>query len=561
MLSLRPAPSNNPYALVSENNGVGPSDSYEHERIRSSEIKKRSWDGLLKIKIMGLEPAPELFAIAIVYFVQGILGLSDLALEYFMKDSLQLQPAQASLVLGVAEIPWVIKPLYGFISDSIPLWGYHRRSYLLVAGVVGTCAWSALALWVSSTGGTLTAMLLTGMSTAFSDVVIDAIVVELSRGAPQATAGSLQSLCWASKSVGVISTAYLSGRLVDIAGTRAVFGITALFPLVVSGTSFLIQENKSGMLSHAHNTTIATGSQAYQAVGVSDPHHPSEMPHGEVQECHPSSSCSGQGITKYGLAMWRELTFGLWVMWSQVQRLWSVIKRKSILLPTLFIFFWMATPSASVALFYFETSKLEFTPEFLGWLKLAGAVATLIGIIIYNSCLKSTSIRSILFWSMLLYAALSSTTLMLVSGLNRAIGISDQAFALGNEIILTLIGEVSFMPILVLSAQICPAGVEATLFATLMSLINGAESLGDALGSALTAALGVTASNFNNLFLLCALCIASGLLPAPLLLLLPRQLDDDSESLKPAGQEEEVQLIAVHHSNSGGKEHPLHEEH
>lgn len=33
----------------------------------------------------------------------------------------------------------VVKPLYGFISDSIPLFGYRRRSYLALCGFLGGC--------------------------------------------------------------------------------------------------------------------------------------------------------------------------------------------------------------------------------------------------------------------------------------------------------------------------------------------------------------------------------------------------------------------------------------
>ena len=42
-------------------------------------------------------------------------------------------------------------------------------------------------------------------------------------------------------------------------------------------------------------------------------------------------------------------------------------------------------------------------------------------------------------------------------------------------------------------------GVEATLFATLMSILNGGSFAGSALGSGLTAAFGVTATNFTLL--------------------------------------------------------------
>jgi hypothetical protein len=37
----------------------------------------------------------------------------------------------------------MIKPLYGFISDSVPLWGYRRRSYLAVCGLMGEPAFGS----------------------------------------------------------------------------------------------------------------------------------------------------------------------------------------------------------------------------------------------------------------------------------------------------------------------------------------------------------------------------------------------------------------------------------
>lgn len=79
------------------------------------------------------------------------------------------------------------------------------------------------------------------------------------------------------------------------------------------------------------------------------------------------------------------------------------------------------------------------------------------------------------------------------------------------------------MPILVLAARLCPPGVEATLFATLMSISNGGGVAGGVLGAGLTQFLGVTSQNFDNLALLLVLCNASSLLPLPFLSLLPSE--------------------------------------
>lgn len=79
------------------------------------------------------------------------------------------------------------------------------------------------------------------------------------------------------------------------------------------------------------------------------------------------------------------------------------------------------------------------------------------------------------------------------------------------------------MPILVLAARLCPEGVEATLFATLMSILNCGAFVGSFGGAALTQAFGVKSDNFDNLFVLVAVCTAGTLLPAPFLGLLPSE--------------------------------------
>lgn len=86
------------------------------------------------------------------------------------------------------------------------------------------------------------------------------------------------------------------------------------------------------------------------------------------------------------------------------------------------------------------------------------------------------------------------------------------------------------MPVLVLAARLCPPGVEATLFATLMSISNGGGVCGGLLGAWLTQFLGVTSQNFNNLALLLIICNATSLLPLPLLRLLPSEVDIESTS-------------------------------
>jgi len=132
---------------------------------------------------------------------------------------------------------------------------------------------------------------------------------------------------------------------------------------------------------------------------------------------------------------------------------------------------------------------------------------------VYNRFLKTVAIRDVLFWSSIIATPLGLTSLLLITHVNRDWGIPDQAFVFGDDVALALLGQISFMPILVLAARLCPPGVEAVLFATLMSINNGAGTVGTELGAVLTKILGVTETNFDNLGLLTIICNVSSLYP------------------------------------------------
>lgn len=445
----------------------------------------------------GNEPTPELIAILIVYFVQGILGLARLAVSFFLKDNLALSPAQVAALMGIAALPWVIKPLFGFISDGVPLFGYRRRPYLILSGLMGTSAWLCLATVVDTAWAATGAILLSSLSVAISDVIVDSLVVERARNESLSDSGSLQSLTWGASAVGGLITAYLSGWLLQQFSNQTVFAITATFPLLVSLVAWFIAEESVDSRPH-----ISTA-------------------------------------------------------WKQIKDLRSAVTQKAIWLPTAFIFLWQATPSADSAFFYFTTNELGFEPEFLGRVRLVTSVASLIGIWMFQRFLKNIPFRSMMGWTTVISSVLGMSALLLVTHANRTLGIDDHWFSLGDSLILTVMGQITFMPVLVLSARLCPEGVEASLFALLMSVYNLAGLLSHELGALLTHWLGVTETNFDHLWLLVVITNASSLLPLPFLGWLPAadpqaeiQAAETRKSLPPSD-------VFEHHTPGSMSEQPF----
>jgi folate/biopterin transporter len=442
-------------------------------------------ESLTQRVFLGHEPSPELVAILLVYFVQGILGLARLAVSFFLKDELGLSPAQVSALLGIVALPWMIKPLFGFISDGLPLFGYRRRPYLILSGLLGTAAWVALATTVHSAWAATLVIALSSLSVAVSDVIVDSLVVERARGESLSDAGGLQSICWGASAVGGLITAYFSGFLLEHFSNRTVFLITASFPLIVSLVAGLIAEDRV-------------------------------------------EKATDWGVVK-----------------GQIVQLKGAIAKRAIWMPTAFLFLWQATPTADSAFFFFTTNELGFEPEFLGRVRLVTSMASLIGIWLFQRFFRLVPFRTIFAWTMVISAVLGMTMLLLVTHANRSLGIDDHWFSLGDSLVLTVMGQIAYMPVLVLAARLCPPGVEATLFALLMSVTNLAGLLSYEFGAVLMHWMGINENNFDHLWQLVVLTNLSTLLPLPLIGWLPAGESLEEERLLARSDEATEALSSV----------------
>ncbi|GJX08744.1 probable folate-biopterin transporter 2 [Tanacetum coccineum] len=74
-------------------------------------------------------------AVVVVYGLnQGLGGaLARVGTEYYMKDVQKVQPSEAQAYSGITNIPWIIKPIWGLLTDVVPILGYRRRPYFILA--------------------------------------------------------------------------------------------------------------------------------------------------------------------------------------------------------------------------------------------------------------------------------------------------------------------------------------------------------------------------------------------------------------------------------------------
>jgi BT1 family len=145
-----------------------------------------------------------------------------------------------------------------------------------------------------------------------------------------------------------------------------------------------------------------------------------------------------------------------------------------------------------------------------------------------------------LFWSTIASFPLGMLPVLLITHVNRDLGIPDDLLIYGDDVALAALGQMAFIPTLVLAARLCPPGVEAVLFATLMSINNGAGTVGTEIGAFLTKWAGITESNFDNLAWLTTFCNLSSLWPLLFIGLLDGAGDVSEEEAEAAEREDEA---------------------
>ncbi|OGW78325.1 MAG: hypothetical protein A2Z83_02670 [Omnitrophica bacterium GWA2_52_8] len=169
------------------------------------------------------------FVASIVYFSQGALGIASIVLPLHLR-SLDLSVGQIATLSSLAAAPWVAKIIYGLLSDSYPLWGYRRKSYLALCSMLSAAGWVFLVVLPPSWHCLLISLMIGNLGFAAMDVVTDGLIVEHST---RETSPVYQGIAWGTRSLGAFLTGLSGGWLAQHWVARDVFLLTATLPLAV----------------------------------------------------------------------------------------------------------------------------------------------------------------------------------------------------------------------------------------------------------------------------------------------------------------------------------------
>ncbi|KAF5179172.1 Folate-biopterin transporter like [Thalictrum thalictroides] len=472
-----------------------------------------------------------LWLVCLIYFTQGFRSFVWTAVSYQLKDKLKLSPSASQLLFSVSFFPWSIKPLYGILSDCIPIKGRKRIPYLVIATVLSLFPWLVLGLKASlrSSYGPLTILLTAqNLGSAMADVVIDAMIAEAVRSERVAFAGDLQSLSWLGMALGGICGSLLGGYALQNLQINTIFLLFAVLPSIQLISCGLVEEDFSSikvlpelanLSSHQENgnsSVLDTETNIVVKYKVTS----------RRRKGNKTKRTKQVTKTKYETPK-KDDTLAVRLFHSLKSAIYSLcraFKQPIILRPMAWFFLaQIVVPNFSTVMFYYHTEFLHLEPSFLATARVVGWIGLMIGTFVYNRYLKHMKLRRSLIWAHVGLATLSLLDIALVSRLNVTYDISDKLLVLCGSALADAINQLKFMPFLILSGQLCPPGIEGTLFALFMSINNLGSTLGSFVGAGVASLLNISSGSFNNLQLGIIIQIICTFIPIGFLFLIPKE--------------------------------------
>jgi MFS family permease len=207
---------------------------------------------------------------ALVYVAEGMgqmAGMISQPLNYYLKQVLHWTPVQVTAYLAALTFPWFIKPLYGVVSDFIPIFGSRRKAYVLFANGLAALAYFGVTM-VSQPSHLIVFLFLTAYGMAISSAVCGAVLVE--SGQKFRASGMFVSQQWLWYNIAAIAASLIGGLLVEklapVSALHAAAAMIAFAPLaVVFLGAILIKDEKRAINVAGFKQTWSGLSQTFKS--------------------------------------------------------------------------------------------------------------------------------------------------------------------------------------------------------------------------------------------------------------------------------------------------------
>jgi folate/biopterin transporter len=450
----------------------------------------------------------------------------------YLYASYKVEGPRMQVFGGVTMLPWAMKPVIGLVSDCFPIRGYNKGPYILATSCVGIVALAMLGAAPQALLGVdrvVMCLFLVSLQFATCDLLTEAKYAEKMQAKPEHGPDLLTFVWFGLQAGGLVATVFV-GPVMTHFGPKAAF-LIALIPasMIVMPTmkNYLEETPKSAEDVQAARAQMFQQKEACILCVL--------MFLGTVI------------LTVLGICLESVKLNALVALIIAVVMLLSFSLLLRPVIAKVNAFFLLQTAlsfSIGGATFYFFTDGPTEFPEgphfsmefFTSVLGVIGSVCSLVGILSYQRFMKNWSYRRLLLGTNVVASLLSFLDVMILSRTNVRFGIPDTAFVLGSSVLQSVVSQWMWMPGVVILSQLCPKGMEATMYALLAGCHNLGSTIAQNCGAYVLELLGCApqgkpneSSQFEHLWIGSAL---STVLPMLTLVLIPWLIPDARQTDK-----------------------------
>lgn len=385
----------------------------------------------------------------------------------------------------------------GLFSDTVPMFGYHKRSYIVLACLVGGITLSILGLLpFSGEWAPFAALLLipVHLQIAIVDLLTEGKYAELMVHHPE-TGSDLVSYVWLVNTVGTFIASLAAGPIADFFQPRFAFllavpiAVHTVLPVVAGWfpEERLPPSQRGVRMDKLNAYPNLLKLSVSLTIGAC------------IITASAFSSAYFQSMVSVVIAVIMAVLGLLWLP--------DPLRRANLYLFLNNAFY----ISLSGALDYFFTADETCVPGgpqfsmtyYITYANVVASFAAIGGIVFFQKYLSHSKFQFAFLFAGFVRIAASLFDYVIVKRYNLLIGLSDRAFFLiGDATIYQAVLMLELMPAVVLTSKVCPPGMEASIYALLASYQNLGQYIAGAVGVALIDWCGIQTTapcNFEGL--------------------------------------------------------------
>ena len=397
----------------------------------------------------------------LISFYIGISYVSELAINYFLKDTFNVSPSMLTNILSLAKIPWIIKPLFGLITDFLPIFGYRRKYYILICGILISISLINLSFFTTTLLEAKLNLLLYNSSVSFISILGQTIIVELIQEDPKNS--SLVTIDYLTASIGYLISSFLQGLLVEKFSIKFVFQFSAILPIFLITSGLLLIEKKINLNDEKKNNNNS----------------------------------------------------------NLLKELIQYLLQKKIIITLIYFMVLLSTPIYYDTLFYYYNNQLKFSPNDIGKINFYGTLLNIFLITIYNKYNWNKYTKIFLLTIKILSMLVCQMHYLVVNNNYLNYNISPYSIIFLSDSIKVPLIQMQNLPLSEITAELSPKNLEGTVHSLFVSVMNLSNMIGSLLGSWLNNYYNISQNNFDNLGKLIKFCNYTILIPIIYIILLP----------------------------------------